>query len=144
MTIADMKNTVTLHIKSNPKYLKEIRAKLASLLERAGFEKERREQIILAIDEACTNVIKHAYMHDYSKDIVIEFADLEDRIEVLIKDKGEKTDLNKVKSRPLHEIRPGGLGVHFIREIMDKVEFDTSPPEGTHLLLVKYKAIKKE
>lgn len=139
MTIDRMENKVILQIKSDPKNLKDLRAKFAVMLDLAGFPKDKREQIILAIDEACTNVIKHAYKNDYTKDIEIEYTDAKDRISVLIKDWGEKADLAKIKSRPLDQIRPGGLGVHFIEQIMDKVEFDTTPPIGTHLLLVKYK-----
>ena len=51
----------------------------------------------------------------------------------------KKVDREKIVSRPLDEVRPGGLGVHFINEMMDEVEYDTSPKIGTILRLTKYK-----
>jgi serine/threonine-protein kinase RsbW len=59
-------------------------------------------------------------------------------MEIKIRDFGKKVDPRKIKSRPLNEIRPGGLGVFFIKRIMDEVVYDTSHRVGTELKLVKY------
>ena len=73
------------------------------------------------------------------KEIIIQATLFSDKLEIALRDFGKKVPKDKIVSRPLEHIRPGGLGVYFINEIMDKVEYDTSPKLGTILRLVKYR-----
>ena len=59
---------------------------------------------------------------------------------VLIQDFADTIDVTKIKPRDLNDVRPGGLGTHFIREVMDEVAFLT-PPEGRGNLLKLVKRI---
>jgi len=70
------------------------------------------------------NVIQHAYPDDYTgqRDIALDLYRDEDTLVILVKDHAPTVDRN-ITPRNLNDIRPGGLGVHFIREIMNEVEY---------------------
>ena len=133
-------NTVEFRLASDPKLLKIIRSGIAHLCELIGFTAEQRNQTTLAVDEACTNIIKHAYSGKNDKPIIITTRLLEDGIQIVLRDFGKKSDQASIKSRDLEDIRPGGLGVHLIRSTMDVVTYDSSPKIGNQLILTKYRA----
>ena len=89
------------------------------------------------MDEACTNIIRHAYGGDHKQRIDLHLTMLPGRIDVKLRDYGRKAKPGEIKPRELDEIRPGGLGVHFMREIMDEVTYDQSPEVGTILHMTK-------
>ncbi|HUV39975.1 MAG TPA: ATP-binding protein [Planctomycetota bacterium] len=129
--------TAMLTLPSNPEHMKLVRALVGAAAEVVGFVKPDVNCLCLAVDEACTNVIRHAYDGDYTRPIVLELRMLSDRLEVTLRDYGKKADPARIKPRELHDIRPGGLGVHFIREIMDEVVYDVSVDVGTELRMMK-------
>jgi anti-sigma regulatory factor (Ser/Thr protein kinase) len=135
---------VEIRLPSDPKLLKIVRATISHLCEVIGFSAEIQNGVTLAVDEACTNVIKHAYGNQTDRPIIITCKLFGDRLEVVIRDYGQKADLNKIKSRELEDVRPGGLGVHLIRSVMDVVVYDSSPARGNRLTLAKYLPTKKE
>ena len=129
---------MTIVIPSDPKFLGIIRDATRRCAAMAGFEGSLGEQICLAIDEACTNVIRHSY--DGARDQRILFqcgVTRGESIAFRLRDFGRKAPAEALKSRDLDDVRPGGLGLHFIRQIMDEVEFNTKPTIGTELLLLK-------
>ena len=126
-----------LTVPSDPKHMRLIRRMVAGAVEVVGFQRCEVNAIALAVDEACTNVIRHAYGGDFTKRIDVRVEIHPDRIEVKVRDWGKKADPCQIKSRDLADVRPGGLGVHFIREIMDEVVYDTSVDVGTELRLKK-------
>jgi len=95
-----------------------------------------------AVDEACSNVIKHAYEGDPGKQIGVTLRVSPEAFEVIIEDSGLKADVASIRGRDLDEIRPGGLGVHLIKRACDVVEFDEKKKEGNRLRLVKYLNVK--
>jgi anti-sigma regulatory factor (Ser/Thr protein kinase) len=134
------KKPVSLTIASDPKHLAEVRKHIGHITESAGFDHEERERIKLAVDEAITNVIRHCYKNAPDKEIQITMTHDEDAVRIAIRDFGPKPDLSKLVSRKLEDVRPGGLGCYFIRQIMDEVTYDiTSHEVGTELKLVKFK-----
>jgi anti-sigma regulatory factor (Ser/Thr protein kinase) len=128
---------VELTIASDPKYMKLVRGLVAAAAEVVGFVKADVNSLCLAVDEACTNIIRHAYDGDHNQKIEMQLGLHPDRIEVKLRDYGRKPDPAKIKPRELHDIRPGGLGVHFIRTIMDEVVYDHSHQVGTELRMMK-------
>lgn len=89
----------------------------------------------LAVSEALANIIQHTYNGD-PKCIVMTAIWVEpDTLEVLLRDFGPKVDVNKVKSRNLDDIRPGGLGVYIIKKIFDVMEF--KDVKGGNLLYLR-------
>lgn len=93
--------------------------------------------IVLAVDEACANIIRHSYEGAVDKPILCE-GQLEDgTISFILRDFGKKVDPSCIQSRDLGDVRPGGLGVHFMRKVMDTVEFEDCGAGGTCLTMRK-------
>tara|TARA_R100001129_G_scaffold173412_6_gene144887 strand:+ start:2089 stop:3861 length:1773 start_codon:yes stop_codon:yes gene_type:complete len=114
--------------------LRVIRHAVRAALDFLTCEDEMTEQVILAVDEACQNVVRHAYGGRADGEIAVELRrDGEDFV-VELQDFAAPVDTGRVKGRDLDDIKPGGLGVHLIREIMDDVQFVT-PPAGVGNLL---------
>ena len=84
-------------------------------------------QIILAIGEASMNIIQHAYKGgNDTKKIKVDLKLIEKTLIIEFFDEGIKVDPSKVKPRKLEEIRPGGLGTHFIKMVMDDIQWGQS------------------
>jgi sigma-B regulation protein RsbU (phosphoserine phosphatase) len=118
--------------------LKEVRAKVRETARLCGFADDVVNDIVLPVDEACQNIIRHAYGGSGEGEIVIEICRAGGDFVVLLRDFAEPTDVATVKPRDLGDVRPGGLGTHFMAEVMDRVEFLIPPEGGGNLLrLVK-------
>jgi anti-sigma regulatory factor (Ser/Thr protein kinase) len=105
----------------------------------SGFSKKEARKIVLAVDEACSNIIKYAYAGDTTKTIVITVTDETDHFSVRLTDRGRKVDAATIAPRDLDDVRPGGLGTHFIGAVFDTVAYDTDQDQGTVLTLLKNK-----
>jgi anti-sigma regulatory factor (Ser/Thr protein kinase) len=130
-----MTKTIELHLTSDPPLLSVMRAAVGKVCELAGFNNMETSKIILALDEACSNIIKHAYKGQTGERIVITCRIKPTRLEFLLQDEGEPADIEKIKSRPLNEIRPGGLGVYLITSVMDKVKYSRGSESGNRLYM---------
>jgi len=128
---------VVVTVPSDPKFLCVVREVTAKMGQMRGLGEEMVEQIRLAVDEACANVIKYAYRGDAGKQIVVRYKVDHERFEVVIEDTGIKADPVAIMGRKLEEVRPGGLGVHFIKRCFDVFEFDGKKKIGNRLRLVK-------
>ena len=137
-----MKDFITLSFPSHPKYLSLVRAVTAKIAELHGMDNLLVEDIKLAIDEACTNIMKHAYSGDTTKRIVLKYKTAQKGFKVIIEDNGVKARADLIKGRDLDDIRPGGLGIHFIKRVFDVFQFDERKKKGNRLLLMK--TLKKE
>jgi anti-sigma regulatory factor (Ser/Thr protein kinase) len=133
------KDVVTLMVPSHPKFLPVVRSALYPLVIGEGFSKKDARRIVLAVDEACSNIIKYAYEGDHSGSIAVNVSVGQDKLVVVLKDTGKKPDIASITPRKLDDIRPGGLGTFFISAAFDTVEYDTSGAVGTVLTLVKDK-----
>jgi len=114
--------------------LKRTRDAVRESVEACGCSAKSTADIVLAIDEACQNIIRHAYCGE--SDEVIEL-DIDQRGHDLVfslTDRAPAIDPSQVKPRDLDDVRPGGLGTHFIRRVMDVVEF-SRPASGRGNLL---------
>jgi len=135
---------VGLHLESNPEALCLVRAMLQRATELVHFQEPDCRAIVRSVDEALANVIRHAYRGRPGRSIEVICRRLcapekgaVRGIEIILSDHGPAVDPKKLRGRPLSEIRPGGLGLHFMRQSMDVVEFRRR--NGKNLLrLVKY------
>lgn len=134
-----MSEQVTLIVPSQPRYLFVIRSAIYPIVIDAGFSKKEARKIVLAVDEACSNIIKYAYEGDHSKTIALKVSVDQGTLAIELKDSGKKPDVAKIAPRKLDDIRPGGLGTHFMAEVFDRIDYDTSGEAGTLLTLVKKK-----
>lgn len=130
---------MTLTIPGQPRFLYVVRSAVYPLAMDAGYGKKGARQIVLAVDEACSNIIKHAYGGGSDRPIAITVTDGPDAFTVRLRDQGAKADSATFAPRDLADIRPGGLGMHFIRQVFDGVTYDTSHAQGTELILEKRK-----
>ncbi len=126
-----------IEIPSDPACLKIIRSSVESLCGMAGMDENESCKIVLAVDEACTNIISHSYEGATDKPIICEGKIEGSTLFITLRDFGKKVDPSKIRSRDLDDVRPGGLGVHFIQEVMDRMEFKDCGEEGTCLFLEK-------
>lgn len=132
-----MKTAVTIKVQSHPRYLSLIRDVTTRFCITNGLDEDLTGKIKLAVDEACSNVIKYAYHGDTAKEIIVKYGFSRKKISIIIEDRGEKADPAKIRGRDLDDVRPGGLGMHFIRRVFDRVEFDPKKVKGNRLLLTK-------
>jgi len=130
---------VSLVVPSHPKYLYVIRSAIFPLVMDAGFPKREAQRVVLAVDEACSNIIKYAYEGDYTRSYSLDITIGQGKFVVELKDSGRKPDVSKIVPRKLDDVRPGGLGTHFIASVFDSVQYDTSREGCTVLTLVKEK-----
>ncbi len=133
-----MKDLVKIIVPSHPKYLSIVRNVTSKIGEIYEIEESIVNDLRLAIDEACTNIIRHAYKGDTTKKIMLKYVMKPEKFTVILEDNGIKADINKLKGRNLDDIRPGGLGIHFIKRVFDIFMFDESKKKGNRLILVKY------
>lgn len=120
--------------------LKDIRAAVREATRRCGFADEAAGDIVLVVDEACQNIIRHAYGTAPAGDIVLEIRRSAGALIVTLRDFAAPVDPATIRPRPLDDLRPGGLGTHFIYAIMDEVTFGR-PPDGRGNLLRMTKRI---
>lgn len=135
---AALQEGIEFRLPSDPKVLKVVRLTISYLCEIVGFKEADIHSITLAVDEACSNIIKHAYDGDTRRPIIVSCRMLKNGLQVVLQDFGKKVDKAKIKSRRLDDIKPGGLGVHFITSIMDEVIYDDSSRDRNLLKLTKF------
>ncbi len=133
-----MKEYAAITVPSNPRYLSVIRTVTATMAEMYGMAGKDIEDVKLAVDEACSNVIKHAYEGDTGQRIVVKFV-FRKGFEVVIEDSGIKARPEYIQGRSLEDVRPGGLGIHFIKRVFDVFAFDEKKKEGNRLRLIRYR-----
>lgn len=127
-----------LRVSAKASRLRLVRNAVRETSEFCGFSKIEVGDIVLAVDEACQNVIRHAYGGESEGEISIELRKRPDAMVIIIRDFADPVDVSKIKPRDLEDIRPGGLGTHLIHEVMDEVDFLPPPIDGGNLLrLVK-------
>jgi serine/threonine-protein kinase RsbW len=121
---------LNLEVPSDPRILCVVRGAFECLTEICGFTPPDCRAVTRAVDEAMANVIRHAYGNKTDQRIQLTCRLLEKTVdgkavqslEIVIVDEGAPFEKEKVKERSLDEVKPGGLGLHFIRDSMDVME----------------------
>lgn len=134
---------VILNIVSSPKSLPIVRGAVDQMAIQEGLSKKDAHGLVLSIDEALANVIKHGYEGRHDQPVTITLAPVESAdgrkgISVIVRDQGKQVDPQSICGRDLDDVRPGGLGVHIIRAMMDEAEYSCPPEGGMMLRMVKY------
>ena len=130
-----------LKVKSRTENLALIRDFISSKAYAAGLSKEEVENIMLAVDEACTNVIKHAYKSFPDGEINILVEQNTKKFSITIEDFGNSFNPDSVPEPNLREYheekRIGGLGMYLMKTLMDEVEYISVPGKFNKVKLVK-------
>ena len=122
--------------------LLEVREFVSDAARQFGFSDEDVANIVLAVDEACTNIIKHAYQYAPDKEISVAIIRNNGAFEVKIRDNGKNFNPEALRAPDLKQNlshhRRGGLGVYLMKKLMDKVEYNFASGESNEVSLVKY------
>ena len=142
----DHVNTLHLSIASQTEKLKSVRDFVADAASSFGFDEETVNKISIAVDEACTNIIKHSY--DYATDKKIELTLNMDgeKFEIIIAHSGKSFNPDAVTQPDMKEylshFRRGGLGMHLMRSLMDRVDYAVKSGNRSEVRLLKFLPVK--
>jgi anti-sigma regulatory factor (Ser/Thr protein kinase) len=133
-----------LVVPNDTQYLAQVRQEVTKVVEQSAFTERDRKLIIVAVDEAVTNIMEHAYDNDLEGELDIELILEYDntRFEVVIRDSGKEFDPRRLEvvNVPEH-VRKGsrhGLGIFLIRQIMDEVNYNFIQGLRNELQMIKY------
>ena len=120
--------------------LKEVRTFSRDVFEKINLPQEQKEELVLAIAEAAQNIVKHGYkgVEETTDRMEIKISLKDSELEIGFFDKGKEVVPENIKHRKLDDIKPGGLGTFFIKEIMDAAVFKRDQKGWiNHLVLTK-------
>ncbi|MDQ7012622.1 MAG: ATP-binding protein [Planctomycetota bacterium] len=135
---------IRVELLSDPNYLAGVRQLIAGVTQRIGFDEKSCSQVALAVDEALANVIRHGYSRACDRPIWVSVWTVPANDEagaylrVVIEDEARQVDTCDLQGRDLDDPKPGGLGLHIIREVMDEVEYTKRSPRGMRLTMTKH------
>ncbi len=126
-------------------------AEIATFVRQAGEDAELSNfdiyAVETAVDEACSNIIEHGYEGEDLGEITVSVEITGESLTVILKDGGRSFDPSGIPdpklNAPLEEREAHGLGLYFMKQLMDEVRFDFDP-SGNTLTMVKRKGAKTE
>lgn len=135
---------IEMKFPSSAEYVGLIRLTLSGVLSRAGASYDQIEDSKIAVSEAVTNAVKHAYGEDETGEVLIGFAIYSDKVEIIVADHGQSFNYEEVKEElgPYSEdenvnyLREGGLGLFLIETLMDEVYLKKDP--GVTISMTKF------
>ena len=127
----------TLEFSSCAENLAKVRAFVRQFLGCTSLAECDAELLVLGVDEACSNIIRHAYQrHAESQPIILCCEQLRKGVRFKLRDFGNQINPATFNGRPIDRIEPGGLGLHLMRRAFDHVDY-TLKKSGTELVLTK-------
>lgn len=121
---------------------------IAEQAEKIGLGDRAIYEVQLAVDEACANIIEHAYGGDGKGEIEVTCNITDLGLEIILKDEGKPFDPGEISEievgTPLHELGNRGAGVFLMRKLMDEVQYEFSAKTGTVLRMKKNKPVPKK
>ena len=138
MPMSAKKALLALRFAADPKRLRNVRQRVQVLAEQLGCTKKHVAELVIAVNEACMNIMQHAYAGNKAGTIVLEIRRRGPELEVVLTDFAAPVDLPNITPRALHEIRPGGLGTHFMQVSMDELSYGHLAGEaGNYVRMIK-------
>src|SRR5690625_2537660 len=138
---------IEMEVPAKAEYVGVIRLSISGIASRMGFSYEEIEDLKVAISEAVTNVVSHAYENKVQGEVMIGFGIYDDRLEVMVSDQGDSFKFEEIRNRigPVNikdklkeasELREGGFGLFLINALMDKVEINNE--YGVIVIMTKF------
>ena len=137
--ITDEERLMEIRFPARPDRMAMVRKSVRGVALDCGFDDFAVQEIVLAIAEACQNVMRHGYTEREIGDIVVSLSRTAERLIIRVTDFAPTINPAQIQSRDLSDIRPGGLGVHFISELMETVEYMPGPGGSGNILLMTRK-----
>ena len=141
MTAPSRSPDVQIDLRSDPKYLASVRGMILALTQTVGFDVVESGHIALAVDETLANIIRHGYQLQTDKPIHVSIwllGEEEAGVRIVIEDEAVQIDPEAISGRDLDDIKPGGLGVHIINDVMSECTFEKRETKGMRVTLKKY------
>ena len=130
-----IEKTFLLKVPSSTENLALIREFVGNIGMQAGLDQKDVGKLELAVDEACANVIEHAYGHDQTKEVIIRASLDEETLKIDVEDTGRGFDPEKIEQEKLEELinkrATGGLGMRLMKTLMDEVRYEIEPGKKT-------------
>ena len=149
VTVKRSTDALAIHTPGDVTYLGHIRELVCDLAHKVGFPSEDIAKIEMAVDEACSNIVEHAYAPDTNwrwqhqrPEIRLVVRIAQDQLIIEINDHGQQFDFAAYRPTNVHDraqaMHTGGYGIAIMREFMDEVAYISNAAEGNTLRLVKY------
>ncbi len=136
-----IERTFSLHVPSSTENLSMIRDFVKSIGTQSGMGDMEVARLEMAVDEACSNVMEHAYEADSTKEVSIRATVDESSVQIEVIDTGKGFDPSTVEQLQLEELvskkRAGGLGMRLMKSFMDEVHYEMMPGVKNELRMVK-------
>ena len=130
-----------LQVPSSTENLALIREFVNSTAQQAGLDAKEAAGLEMAVDEACANVIEHAYGHDVSKEVIVRVTLDGETLSIDIEDTGRGFDPGSVNQEELEQLinkrKTGGLGMRLMTKLMDEVRYEIEPGKKNALHMTK-------
>jgi serine/threonine-protein kinase RsbW len=131
---------VHLEIVSDARLLQSIRGLVSGYLRGFGFSADKVNEVVLAITEACSNSIRHAYSGSDEGVLDLTLHSDDDFFEIILQDRGksalpEQVARKSVQAPDPESLTPGGLGIQLMYEVFDDVEFTPDLKEGNRVVM---------
>ena len=139
--MADVERRFLLTVPSSTENLVLIREFVTAVGQRAGLGEAEVGQLELAVDEACANVMEHAYDHDDTQEVVVRATFDRETLEIVVEDTGRGFDPGSVSRERIEPLvagrKSGGLGMRLIQSMMDEVRYEFVPGQKNELHMLK-------
>ncbi len=137
----DFERIFTLQVPSSTENLALIREFVTTIGNQAGLLPAGVAQLELAVDEACANVMEHAYGRDMTKEVTLRATIDRDILEINVIDTGKSFDPSAVPQMELEKLisnrKSGGLGMRLMNALMDEVHYEMIPGKKNQLRMIK-------
>jgi anti-sigma regulatory factor (Ser/Thr protein kinase) len=122
---------------SHPANLSSVRSLVRQFAADARLPGTEVELIVLGVDEACANIIRHVYRHEPTRLIGLSCEKMESGVRFRLRDYGlNGAEPGQWLGRPLEAVQPGGLGLHLIRSAFDHIDY-RKKKQGMELVLTR-------
>jgi serine/threonine-protein kinase RsbW len=135
---------LVLDLPSDAAVLGVVRATVRALAEdgrRVRLDPREIGEVQVALQEACTNVIRHAHKGDAMKRLRVEFVRHENALEILVRDRGAPFDLDAPRADPAETLQEGGYGIRIMKSWMDEVSLAREEGGNVVRLLRRYRTV---
>jgi len=137
------RNDIQLEVLSDPRWLRSVRALVRGFLECCAFPTDRIMELVLAVDEACTNAMRHSYNGDKERRIRLRLRALAGGVEIVLSDQGVPAPVERIQKRKAstptkEDVQPGGRGMQILYEVFDEVRFVPGARRGNRVTLRAY------
>ena len=135
-----MTHDFRIEVRTDPRLLASLRELVRSWIAPFGLGEETEHGVVLAIDEACSNAMRHAYQGQWDRHATLLLRSTEDYLEFELSDEGTPCQPERVARRELERpdpetVTPGGLGVQLIYQVFDEVQFHPGSPCGNRVIM---------